>query len=124
MIHPYSKADQLRGHKKKEKAKFPRLGAGKKTREWQNAKRDELDPEYQRRGITACEIRRTVANCTGGYAIYLHYAHDHKRNHPKCSHTFQHTVLACDNCHNWMEYSKKRTEGVFNRLRPGVDHAD
>lgn len=83
-----------------------------RTAEW-DRERKKLKIIYESKEITTCELR--FEGCT--YNNYLSFAHRYKRNDPRCTHTFNGTILACINCHNKIEYDRKLTEEVFNKLR-------
>lgn len=85
---------------------------GRKTKEWIKAS-DELEEEYLLKGITSCELR--FEGCWGTQA--LHFAHRYKRNDPRCEHTFEGTILACNPCHQKIEYDRDLTEKMFTKLR-------
>ena len=85
---------------------------GKKTKEWIKAS-DELEEIYLEKGITQCELR--FAGCWIGNSI--HFAHRYKRNDPRCEHTFEGTLLACNNCHDKIEYDRELSEKMFKKLR-------
>ena len=84
-----------------------------KQKEWEK-ERKKLKVEYERKGITTCELR--LAGCW--YNNALSFAHRYKRNDPRCEHTFEGTVLACIPCHQKIEYDKYLTEEMFEKLRP------
>jgi len=85
---------------------------GKKALEWLQAS-DELEEIYLEKGITLCELR--FEGCWINSA--LHFAHLYKRNDPRCEHTFQGTILACNPCHQKIEYDRDLTEKMFKKLR-------
>lgn len=85
---------------------------GRKTREWSEARR-KLKEEYEEKGIISCELRLRL--CT--FNNFLSFAHRYKRDDARCTHTYEGTVLACQNCHAMIEYDKELTERMFNRLR-------
>ena len=75
--------------------------------------RAKLKDEYERKGITTCELKLT--GCWHNNA--LSFAHRYKRSDPRCEHTFEGTVLACNPCHDKIEYDRHLTEEMFNKLR-------
>lgn len=85
---------------------------GKKSKEWMEA-REKLKQEYLEKGITSCELQLT--GCWHDNA--LGFAHRYKRNDPRCEHTFEGTILACNPCHSQIEYDKYLSEKMFNKLR-------
>ena len=85
---------------------------GKKTLRWETA-RARLKNVYAYAEITSCELR--LNGCLVNN--YLSFAHRYKRNDPRCEHTFQGTLLVCQNCHQKIEYDRKLTEEVFKKLR-------
>ncbi|MCG3176873.1 MAG: hypothetical protein MOGMAGMI_01837 [Candidatus Omnitrophica bacterium] len=88
------------------------LGAGKKTKEWDKA-RKVLKVQYLQKGITTCELM--FDGCWGNNA--LSFAHRYKRNDPRCEHSFNGTILACIPCHDKIEHDKALTEKMFGILR-------
>lgn len=87
-----------------------------KQQQWNND-RKKLKKDYEKRGITTCELR--FSGCF--YNNFLSFAHRHKRNDPRCEHTFKGTILACIPCHEKIEYDRELTEEVFERLRGSVE---
>jgi hypothetical protein len=75
---------------------------------------------YNDYGITICELG--FKGCT--MDNFLTFAHDHKRDWYKSKENiekladFNHTVLACQNCHSILEDDKELTEEIFKKLRP------
>jgi hypothetical protein len=88
------------------------LGPGKKTRDWQKA-RKQLKEEYQGKDITWCEAG--LRNCWGNNGLSFH--HRYKRRDDRCEHTFEGTILVCVNCHNKLEYDRDLNKRVFEKLR-------
>jgi len=90
---------------------------GKRTKTW-NKDRAKLKLIYQEKGITTCELR--FEGCWVNNA--LGFAHKHKRSYyllwPDQLGTFTETILACNPCHQKIEYDKKLTEEMFDKLRP------
>lgn len=90
---------------------------GKKTKAW-DEDRSKLKKIYEEKGITTCEIR--ILGCWNYNA--LGFAHKHKRSwyntHPELLGTFNETLLACNSCHQKIEYNKELTKFYFNKLRP------
>jgi hypothetical protein len=69
------------------------------------------------KNISGCEIR--LKGCWGEYEC--HPAHRHKRryylnNNIKLS-DYKQWIIACNYCHNKIEYDRKATEELFMRLR-------
>jgi len=93
---------------------FPKPSKKKrgKTKKWESA-RKHLKVEYQKKGITRCEIG--LIGCWRTNA--LSFAHRYKRRDPRCSHTYQGTILACIPCHQRIEGNKELTNYYFNLLR-------
>lgn len=83
-----------------------------KVKEW-NYARVKLKKEYEKKQITTCEVR--LSGCA--YNNFLSFAHRYKRNDPRCTHTFNGTILSCIPCHQKIEYDKKLTEEIFKKLR-------
>ncbi|HZX13025.1 MAG: hypothetical protein UV58_C0013G0014 [Candidatus Wolfebacteria bacterium GW2011_GWC1_43_10] len=75
--------------------------------------RRKLKIEYEKRGITTCELR--FPGCWFDNA--LGFAHRYKRSDPRCEHTFKGTILACNPCHDKIEYDRELTRASFNKLR-------
>jgi len=86
------------------------MRVGKKT--WRK-EIQVLKTEYLRRDIITCELK--FAECW--YNNALSFAHRHKRNDPRCEHTFEGTILACIPCHQKIEYDRELTEKMFKKLR-------
>lgn len=80
--------------------------------------REELLDIYLGQGITRCELR--FPNCTA--SMFLGIAHRHKRHwylgREGRLWSWNQTILACNNCHNVIEYNKEKTKEVFRKLRP------
>lgn len=72
---------------------------GKKGKAWMKARR-QLNQEYEAKGITSCELR--FEGCWGNNANY--YAHGRKRRHLKDDELKTLTILACNPCHDRIEY--------------------
>lgn len=83
---------------------------GRKTKEWAKS-RAKLEVIYQEKGITTCELR--LPGCWYNNALY--FAHKEKRI--DASHTFKETILACNPCHQQIEYDRELTERMFKKLR-------
>lgn len=75
--------------------------------------REKLKREYLKKGITTCELR--LPGCW--YSNALGFAHRYKRADPRCEHTFKGTILACNPCHDKIEYDWKLSEKMFKKLR-------
>jgi hypothetical protein len=77
----------------------------------------KLKKIYLEKEITTCELR--LPGCKNN--MYLGFAHRHKRRwyklKPSLLADFNQTVLACQPCHEKIEYNKKLTATVFNQLR-------
>lgn len=70
---------------------------GPKTREWDRV-RAKLKPQFQRAGITRCELR--YEGCSGDN--FLGFAHTKKRRN--CSLVeLSIVILACNGCHDRIE---------------------
>jgi|GEM_PF-1930430 len=89
---------------------------GKRTKAW-NRDRAKLKKEYEAKGITRCELRRSV--CWVNNA--LGFVHRHKRNwyldKPGKLGTFNQTLLGCNPCHDEIENDKEETERIFMEKR-------
>jgi hypothetical protein len=73
---------------------------------------------YQDKEITTCELR--LPGCKN--YMFLGFAHRHKRRwykgkDPSLLDDFNQTVLACQPCHEKIEYDKELTQEMFMRLR-------
>ena len=83
----------------------------------------ELKKLYQSKGIDRCEIRFEGHNW-----LFPAFAHRHKRDWYKVKGrehllaSFNQTVIACQYCHNKIEYDKELTEQVFLKLRGEDDN--
>ncbi|GEM_PF-1883833 len=79
-----------------------------------NKKIKELCEKYQ---IHSCELQ--LDGCKGSWE--LHPAHRRKRrwylSHPELLYDMQNWVLACQHCHNRLEFNARLTEQSFIRLR-------
>jgi sugar phosphate isomerase/epimerase len=76
---------------------------GKKTKEWMEI-RKELKEEFQRMGVTTCELK--LEGCT--HDNFLGFAHTKKRRNVT---DLKRVVLACANCHDKVEYCSFRWTG-------------
>ena len=96
--------------------KTPLKKVGKRGRQWILA-RAKLKKEYERRGITKCEIH--LPGCWGDNG--LGFAHRHKRawyySRPGLIGQFNQTLLACNSCHDKIEHDKQATEAIFKIRR-------
>lgn len=88
----------------------------KKTKAW-NRDRAKLKKEYEEKGITTCELK--FVDCWVHNA--LGFAHRHKRSFyntwPELLGSFDETILACNPCHQKIEYDKKLAKEMFYKLR-------
>lgn len=73
---------------------------GKKTDEWAEARKNILR-DFESRGIISCELR--LSGCLGN--LFLSLAHSRKRRNIKTAEDLYEVVLACQNCHEIIEYS-------------------
>ena len=77
----------------------------------------KLKKIYLDKEITTCELR--LNGCVNNFA--LGFAHRHKRNwykhNPDLLMDFNQTILACQPCHEKIEYDKQLTQTMFGRLR-------
>lgn len=72
-----------------------------KVREWAEVRDKELVPQFQEWGITTCEI--IVPNyCKRG--LFLGFAHTKKRRDIITPEDLRRVVLACQPCHDIVEY--------------------
>jgi len=80
----------------------------------------KLKKIYLDKETTTCELR--LSGCKNN--MFLGFAHRHKRRwyklKPSLLADYNQTVLACQPCHDRIEYNKSLTEDVFLRLR-GVE---
>lgn len=72
---------------------------GRRGKDWLKTRR-QLSVEYAAQGITSCELR--YEGCWGDKA--LGYAHGRKRRHLKGDELKTLTILACNPCHDRIEY--------------------
>ena len=81
----------------------------------------KLKKIYLDKEITTCELR--LPGCVNN--MFLGFAHRHKRrwykHNPSLLDDFNQTVLACQPCHEQIEYNKQLTEDMFLRLRGEED---
>lgn len=88
-----------------------------RTAQWAQS-RQKLWELYRNKGINTCELRLND-RCTFYYS--KGFAHRHKRrwyyDKPDLLGDFSHTIMACNSCHNIIEYNKALTEEVFKQLR-------
>lgn len=97
--------------KKPKTRKFYRIKPGKKTNEWNAAKR-KLSPAFAEVGITYCEVGMylsqhplhmdAIANHRHNFAIA--WAHGDKRDNLVGNELITLVALACQDCHNYIEY--------------------
>ena len=84
----------------------------------------KLDKIYKERGIDECEIR--MFGCW--INKHVNYAHRHKRfwykSRPELLSEFNETILACNNCHQKIEYNGELTEKLFVELRDKLHKKD
>ena len=111
----YSKEYQLRGKKTKKPSK---LGAGKKTKAWDDA-RVILKKKFAEMGITKCELN--YEGCWRDNA--LGFAHLDKRRYLTEADLME-VVLACNECHQTIELQprdqmRKELEAII-KSRPTV----
>lgn len=110
---PYSKDRQLRGKKTKKPSK---LGAGKKTKAWDEA-REKLKKQFATWGITKCELN--YEGCWRDNS--LGFAHLDKRRYLTEADLME-VVLACNECHQAVEIQprdqmkKELLEVIKNRV--------
>ncbi len=77
----------------------------------------KLKKIYLAKGITRCELKR--GGCTPDN--FLGFAHRHKRRwyygqEEKLA-EFNQTILACNNCHDQIEFNKDLTAQIFQSMR-------
>lgn len=77
----------------------PMKKIGKKSKRW-IAVRRRLKVKFEALGITSCELR--YEGCAGD--TMLGFAHGRKRRHLKGDELETLVVLACNNCHDAIEY--------------------
>jgi len=81
-----------------------------------------LKKEYEERCITSCEARITPF-CNNWFALSWHHRHkrrwykikDHSREPLLAS--FNHTILVCGPCHDYLEQHPDETRKYFEKLR-------
>lgn len=87
-----------RGEKRSSKPASHRLGKGKRTKLWDDI-RAKLKVNFQRAGITRCEVR-----CEGCWnSDALSFAHSLKRRFIKTVDDWTEVALACTPCHDILE---------------------
>lgn len=85
------------------------IKAGKKTKAWNKA-RKELKVEFEKLGITTCEIRFT--HCWFNNA--LSFAHTRKRRNVR---DLKRVVLACVPCHSIIEaWPEEKMEEFLEKI--------
>jgi len=82
---------------------------GKKTKEWEKVRKTELIPQFESWGITSCEIHLEGV-CWNSNA--LGFAHTKKRRDIKTPEDLREVVLACNPCHDIIEYHCQEYFGV------------
>ena len=93
-------------------SKLSQAKRNSKMKLWARA-REKLKKIYWTKEITRCELGFEF--CTKDN--YLGFAHRYKRNDPRCKHTFNQTILACNSCHREIEYNRELSEEMFKKLR-------
>lgn len=82
-----------------------------------NSIRPSLLKQFQKLGITRCELQ--LDGCLG--SSFLSIAHRYKRrwylSHPDKLGDLQHCLILCQNCHDKLEFNARLTEESFIRLR-------
>lgn len=71
-----------------------------KTEEWYNVMHNEIIPQFEKWGIYSCEIN--TKQCVK--SMYLGFAHTKKRRNITTPEDLRRVVLACQPCHNIVEY--------------------
>lgn len=84
-----------------------RLGPGKKTKKWATT-RSGLKPRFEAAGITTCELRYPGCWFNNG----LGFAHAKKRR-KLSEEDLEVVILACNPCHDKIEYSPNMEETVM-----------
>lgn len=77
---------------------------GKKTQAWNRA-RAKLIKKFRKWGIESCELR--FKGCTG--KSFTGFAHKDKRRYLS-EDELEDVVLACGNCHDYIEYQLPRAQ--------------
>lgn len=101
-VKPGAKSMKRGGKLKRSAMKLsqrPIKKAGKKSKQWIVVRR-RLKIEFEAIGITSCELR--YEGCAGD--TMLGFAHGRKRRHLKGDELEMLTILACNNCHDKIEY--------------------
>lgn len=111
---------KLKSKSKGVKVKKVKLPKEKTRSKLIKEEREILKKEFQKKGITSCELR--FKNCWKTNA--LGFSHKHKRNwylgknNKELLWEFNQVILACNSCHFIIEYDKELTKKVFKKLRP------
>ena len=71
-----------------------------KQKEWYTVMHNEILPQFEKWGITSCEIK--LDRCV--QTMYLGFAHTKKRKDIYTSDDLRRVVLACQSCHEVVEY--------------------
>ena len=83
----------------------------------------KLRKMFQDKGIVKCEVG--LEGCC--QELFTGFCHRHKRNyyykHPELLYDFNEVILACQHCHEKLEYNSKLTEETFKRLRDYKNYA-
>lgn len=80
----------------------------KKTNKWLKIKK-ELIKEFDEMGIRTCELKLD-GRCT--HSIYLTLAHTKKRRNITTEADLRRVVLACQHCHEIIEYKSQELFGM------------
>lgn len=79
-----------------------------KQEHWYNVMHNEILPQFEKWGITTCEIKSE--KCTN--TTYLGFAHTKKRRDITTPEQLRRVVLACQPCHEVVEYHCKNVFGM------------
>lgn len=79
-----------------------------KTEVWYRVMHEEIIPQFDKWGIRVCEIKTDYCKQT----MYLGFAHTKKRRDIHTPEDLRRVVLACQPCHEIVEYKCQATYGV------------
>lgn len=87
--------------------KPPKRKKKNKQGEWYNIMHNEIVPQFNKWGIYSCELR--LSGCI--LTLYLGFAHTKKRRNIINDEDMRRVVLACQPCHERVEYHSVENTG-------------